>query len=421
MIERLDTRHLRFGMHVVELDRPWKGTRFLYQRFTIETQEVLDELRRVSDHVFIETDSRLFPKPSKRPNGPLLAAEPKSTIRPALSEHILSGRPIETRWHSEITTLEEEISGAEVVESRAREVLYDTLDDIRMGNSVRVAGTKEVVAEMAESVIRNPDAMVVLSQLKNADEYTALHSLRVCILALTFGRHLDLSREELNLLGVGALLHDVGKMKVPNDILNKPGRLTDNEFEIMKSHVPEGVKILGNAQGIPQQSIEVAAYHHERYGGKGYAGGLSGDKIGLFGMISGIVDCYDAITSDRVYHAGMSPYEALTKMYTWRHTDFHPGLIEQFIQCMGIYPVGSVVELSDGRVGVVVAVNLRRRLKPRIAMVLDSNKKPLEKTMIVSLADPEAGLDSEVADIVHVLQPGDYGIDPTQYLPISPV
>jgi len=409
-------------MHVVELDRPWKGTRFLYQRFTIETQEVLDELRRVCDHVFIETDPKLYPKLTQRPKGPILAEEPKTSgISPAIAEHILTGRPIETRWQPEKATLEEEMDGAEVIETRAREVLYDTLDDIRMGHSVRVEGAKEVVAEMAESVIRNPDAMVVLSQLKNADEYTALHSLRVCILALTFGRHLDLSREELNLLGVGALLHDVGKMKVPTDILNKPGRLTDQEFEIMKSHVPEGVKILSNAQGIPQQSIEVAAYHHERYGGRGYASGLSGDKIGLFGMISGIVDCYDAITSDRVYHTGMSSYEALTKMYTWRHTDFHPGLIEQFIQCMGIYPVGSIVELSDGRVGVVVTVNRRRRLKPRIALVLNSDKQPYKKTRIINLAEPESWFGGETADIVRVLLPGEYNIDPAKYLPISSI
>jgi len=261
----------------------------------------------------------------------------------------------------------------------------------------------------------------VLSQLKDADEYTALHSLRVCILALTFGRHPDFNREELNLLGVGALLHDVGKMKVPVEILNKPGRLTDKEFEIMKSHVPEGVKILNSADGIADASIQVAANHHERYAGGGYAGGVAGDRIGSFGLISGIVDCYDAITSDRVYHSGLSAYEALTKMYSWRSTDFHPGLIEQFIQCMGIYPVGSLVELTDGRVGVVITVNRKRRLRPRVALVLKEDKTPYRKPKLVNLVDLEEAQGQDAPSIVKVLQPGEYGINPIDYLPTSQV
>lgn len=420
--ERIDTRHLKFGMHVVELDRPWTGTRFIYREFTIETREVLDELRRVSAFVYIETDPRLRTSPRQRPSGPILTAKPESKDESEGSVDrtlVASSRHIETRWHPDKTGLEEELHEASRIESRAREMLYDTLDDAKLGKSLRPAGVKEVVSEMAESIIRNPDAMVVLSQLKEADEYTALHSLRVCILALTFGRHLDFNREELNLLGIGALLHDVGKMRVPSDVLNKPGRLTDAEFELMKSHVPEGVKILNKAEGIPGASIQVAAQHHERYSGGGYANGIAGDRIGTFGLISGIVDCYDAITSDRVYHSGMSPYEALTKMYSWRNSDFHPGLIEQFIQCMGIYPVGSLVELSDGSVGVVINVNRRRRLRPRVALVLDSEKKHYPLAKIVNLTDLEEEDGKSEISIVKVLQPGEYGINPVDYLPIS--
>ena len=418
--ERIDTRYLQFGMHVVELDRPWTGTRFIYREFVIETKEVLDELRRVSAYVYIETDPKMRLSPSQRPSGPILSVKTEShddgdnQIDRVL---VASSRHIDTRWHPDKTGLEEELHEASRIESRAREMLYDTLDDAKLGKSIRPAGVREVVTEMAESIIRNPDAMVVLSQLKEADEYTALHSLRVCILALTFGRHLDFSREELNLLGIGALLHDVGKMRVPTDVLNKPGRLTDSEFELMKSHVPEGVKILAKADGIPEASIQVAAQHHERYSGGGYASGIAGDKIGTFGLVSGIVDCYDAITSDRVYHSGMSPYEALTNMYSWRNTDFHPGLIEQFIQCMGIYPVGSLVELSAGSIGVVINVNRRRRLRPRVALVLDSNKEPFPLAKIVNLTDLEDQDGSSETSIVKVLQPGEYGINPVEYLP----
>ncbi|MGW8247461.1 MAG: HD-GYP domain-containing protein [Acidiferrobacterales bacterium] len=421
MKERIDTRNLRFGMHVVELDRPWTGTRFIYREFVIETKEVLDELRRVSAYVYIENDPKLRPAASRRPSGPILAAKSDSHDEhegPVDRVLVASSRHIETRWHPDKTGLEEELHDASRIETRTREVLYDTLEDVKLGKSIRMSGVREAVTEMAESIIRNPDAMVVLSQLKEADEYTALHSLRVCILALTFGRHLDFNREELNMLGIGALLHDVGKMRVPSDVLNKPGRLTDEEFELMKSHVPEGVKILAKADGIPEASIQVAAQHHERYAGGGYANGVAGDKIGAFGLISGIVDCYDAITSDRVYHSGMSPYEALTSMYSWRNTDFHPGLIEQFIQCMGIYPVGSLVELSDGSIGVVINVNRRRRLRPRVALVLKPNKKPYRLARIVNLKDLEEQDGSSATSIVKVLQPGEYGINPVDYLPM---
>jgi len=411
-------------MQVIELDRPWSGTRFVYREFIIDSQEVLDELRRVSDYVYIESDPKLMLSPGTKPRGPILASQPKPL---AIGHHTVdqilttSSRHIHTRWHPDETTVEEELQQADKIEFRAREVLYDTLEDAKLGRSIRISGVRETVTELAESVIRNPDAMVVLSQLKDADEYTALHSLRVCILALTFGRHLDFSREELNLLGVGALLHDVGKMKVPSEILNKPGRLTDEEFAIMKSHVPEGVKILASADGIADASIQVAANHHERYAGGGYAGGVAGDRIGAFGLISGIVDCYDAITSDRVYHSGLSAYEALTKMYSWRSTDFHPGLIEQFIQCMGIYPVGSLVELSDGRVGVVITVNRRRRLRPRVALVLKEDKQPYRKPKLINLVDLEDANGRDAPSIVKVLQPGEYGVNPIDYLPTKNV
>lgn len=411
-------------MQVIELDRPWTGTRFVYREFIIESQDVLEELQRVSDYVYIESDPKRMLSPSARPRGPILASKPQSagtghhTVDQILTT---SSRHINTRWHPDKTSIEEELPQADKIEYRAREVLYDMLEDAKLGRSIRISGVRETVTEMAESVIRNPDAMVVLSQLKDADEYTALHSLRVCILALTFGRHLDFNREELNLLGVGALLHDVGKMKVPVEILNKPGRLTDKEFTIMKSHVPEGVKILTSADGIADASIQVAANHHERYAGGGYASGAAGDRIGSFGLIAGIVDCYDAITSDRVYHSGLSSYEALTKMYSWRSTDFHPGLIEQFIQCMGIYPVGSLVELSDGRVGVVITVNRRRRLRPRIALVLKEDKTPYRKPKLVNLVDLEEAQGTEAPSIVKVLQPGEYGINPIDYLPTSQI
>lgn len=416
---------LESGMYVAELDRPWKGTSFVFQGFMLTSRDQLDELKKLCSYVFVETNPdapNQEPPENYSANDDVLPPQTKpglAKISHYAPERILAKENIETRWRPDKTTLEQELETAKSIEASTREILYTTLEDARLGRSIQVAGVKEVVATMVESVIRNPDAMIVLSQLKNVDEYTALHSLRVCILALTFGRHLDLNRVELNLLGVGALLHDVGKMKVPFEILNKPGKLTDEEFEVMKSHVPEGVKILGSSTGIAAQSIKVAAQHHERYGGKGYVSGLSGDEIGVFGMLSAIVDCYDAITSDRVYHRGMSPYEALTKIYEWRSSDFHPGLIEQFIQCMGIYPIGSIVELTNGSVGVVATVNRDRRLKPKIVLVLNPDKLEYKKKKIIDLAEMEKQYGAGAPDIARVLKTGDYGIDPTDFLPLK--
>jgi len=314
--------------------------------------------------------------------------------------------------------LEEEVGYAKIAVTQTRETVYDIMGDVRLGRSVNTQAAKKVVADMVDSVIRNPDALMCLNQLKNKDEYTALHSLRVCVLALAFGRHLDLTPEELNVLGIGALLHDVGKMKVPNDVLNKPGKLTDKEYDLMKTHVPCGVSILEQTHGIPDAAIDVARYHHERYAGGGYALGAKGEEIGLFGTVGAIVDCYDAITSDRSYHSGMSAHEALNKMYSWRGKDFQPVMIEQFIQCMGIYPIGSVVELHNGSVGVVISINRKRRLQPKVALVLNSDKTPLPAAKVIDLMS-HPDVRNRDMEIRRVLSPGEYKINPSDYIPLG--
>jgi len=424
MRKKVNTIDLEIGMYVAELDRPWTSTTFLFQGFEIGDEATLQNLRETCDYVFIDTEGEAGARRAntRRANPPMhrhLAVEDNQREAPRnLDAEILKDRHEKKRW-KDATSLEEEIGPAREIEMRAREVLYTTLDDVRMGRSINTSGTKEVIANMVESIIRNPDAMGVLAQLKNADEYTALHSLRVCILALTFGRHMDLTRDELNLLGIGALLHDVGKMKVPTEILNKHGQLTEQEYEIIKGHVPHGIEILSNADGISDLSIQVAARHHERYGGGGYVLGLEGDNIGAFGMMGGIVDCYDAITSDRVYHKGMTSYDALSKMYHWRSTAFHPGLVEQFIQCMGVYPIGSLVELTTGAIGVVVTVNRQRRLKPRVALVLNSDKQPFDAVKVVDLMEESIANPGTAPDIRAVLPSGEFGINPTDYLPLA--
>lgn len=427
MKKKIRVQELQHGMYVSELvGRQWRETPFLFQGFEVHTDEEIEEIRKYCEHVLIDTEQGydISPKPRRpAPISPQKKAEPDELIR----EPIINLEKVVENfapWHNRVprykdaTVLEEEISYAKKATTQTREAVYDIMGDVRLGRSINTNVAKKVVADMVDSVIRNPDALMCLNQLKNKDEYTALHSLRVCVLALAFGRHLDLSDEELNVLGLGALLHDVGKMKVPNDIINKPGKLTEEEFNLMKSHVPHGVTILEDTHGIPSAAIDVARYHHERYAGGGYAMGAKGEQIGLFGTVGAIVDCYDAITSDRSYHVGMSAHDALKKMYSWRGKDFQPVMIEQFIQCMGIYPIGSVVELYNGCVGVVISVNRERRLLPKLALVLNTDKQPFSPVRVIDLMDYSERRNRDM-EIRKVLSPGEFGVIPTKYIPLG--
>ncbi len=420
MNRKIDVHELRKGMYVCELDRPWVGTPFLFQGFEIQTDEELEKLRGLCHYVYV-TDEPATPAVTHR-----RAAAP-SGASPILSsvttvDHVRDlgaipqSRRAPPRYRDQVS-LEEEMDAARPLESGTRALIHSIMDDVRLGNSLNATPVRQAVDGMVNSVVRNPDALVWLTQLKNKDEYTALHSLRVCILALTFGRHLDLSEEELNVLGTGALLHDIGKLRVPNEILNKPARLTDQEYQIMKTHVPLGVRILDNTRGIPAAAIAVARCHHERYSGSGYINGITGEQIGLFGLIGAIVDTYDAITSDRTYHNGLSAYDALKKLYEGRDKDFHPGLVEQFIQCMGIYPIGSIVELNTGSVGVVITVNRERRLRPKVALVLDENKNPHAISPVLDLFHTLSDTSGAALEIRRVLPSGAYGINPNSFLP----
>ncbi len=420
--KKVDVQSLEIGMYIVELDRPWLGTPFLFQGFEIRTAEEIAELQRYCKWVYIQV-----PDTFGLPGSGGLKKPLPSSIPAAIGdsdkklEHdflkIVNQPRLPLVYHDQ-TTLEEEIQNSKEQHQEVRRLIYSIMDDARHGKNIDTVRAKKSVAALVESVIRNPDALTCFTQLKEKDEYTALHSLRVCILALAFGRHLGLGETELNVLGIGALLHDIGKVTVPSDILNKPGQLDEYEYALMKGHVPRGVEILTQTRGIPAAAIEVARCHHERYTGGGYISGLKGEQIGLFGMIGGIVDCYDAITSDRPYHAGMATHAGLKKMYEWRHRDFQPQLIEKFIQCMGIYPIGSVVELNTGEIGVVVAMNRVRRLKPRVALVLKADSTPFGVPKTVDLMEHRMA-DGRSCEIERVLEPGIYGINPIDYLPVG--
>jgi putative nucleotidyltransferase with HDIG domain len=411
------------GMWVVDLDRPWRETPFLFQGFEIKDDADLEQLRRFCRHVVVElpeSHEHVAVRHAVAPSPPRMTiqyAESPSTAPEFGVLRRFTAEPARAPAYPDRVTLEQELPRAREIARQSKVLVQDILEDIRVGQSLDTAGAKQAVSQMVESILDNPDALVCLGQLKNKDQYTAEHALRVCVLALAFGRHLELEEAELNVLGVGAMLHDIGKTKVPTEILNKPGRLTARENELMKLHVAHGVEILEKSAGIPPASVEVARNHHERFDGTGYAAGLKGEQIGLFGSIGAIVDCYDAITSNRAYHTGMSPFDALNRMYTWRAKEFHPELIEQFIQCMGVYPIGSIVELDTGAVGVVISVNRFRRLRPKVALVLNADKTAFQPFRVLDLMQLEVEPGAPHVEIRHVLPMGAFGINPVDYLP----
>ncbi len=311
--------------------------------------------------------------------------------------------------------VEEELERARAIKSKAREILDGALEKAEADELIDAESAAKVVDDMVASVERNPDSLVVLSQAKDVGQYTALHSIRTCILALAFGRHMALTKEQLTLLGMGALFHDVGMVKLPAHILEKPVGLTKPEFALMKSHVRQGVDLLTQAKGFPPEALQLVEQHHERHDGSGYPKKLNGELIGMSGSIGAIVDVYDAITSQRIYRGGISPEDALRRMYEWRHKDFHPELVEEFIKCMGIFPIGSLVELNTGGIGVVITINRQRRLKPKVALVLQANKEPYAKRVIADLAEHRDRLGRELR-IRRVLPAGTYGINPVEHI-----
>jgi putative nucleotidyltransferase with HDIG domain len=415
MKKKVDVQELEIGMYIAELDRPWLETPFLFQGFEILSEDDLRDIRQFCQYVYIDTEqSKTLPQ------------EPGDSSKDGDSElefQILK-KHAEPRDRNSLyedkTTLEQEIALIRETHDEALVLTNEIMDDVRLGKSFNTEGAKRVVSKIVKSVIRNPDALACFTQLKHRDAYTAEHSLRVCILALSMGRHLGMAEEELQVLGIGGILHDIGKMRIPLDILNKPGELSAKEAEIVKKHVPLGVDILERTAGIPEAAIDVARSHHERFDGTGYIHGRKGDQISEFGLIGGIVDYYDAVTSDRAYHKGMSAHSALKIMYELRNKAFHGGLIEEFIRCMGIYPIGSVVEMNTGEVGVVVTMNRVRRLRPRVVMILKASNNPYPRPHTVDLSQLTTK-NGKAYEINAVVEPSLYGINPTDYLPVNPL
>ena len=369
---------LKTGMYVYELDRPWEETPFLFQGFRLESEDDIRIIQKHCKHVFIDVkkSKHLELKKKETPKSSSIVTKVSRVVRP------FSGKTAPPGPDQRARKLSRDLKPAIRTYDQTSRLVKSLMDEIRLGNSVNTPAAKETVSNCVDSVIQNPDAMLLLSRLKNKDEYTSEHSLNVAIVSIAFGRHLGMDRDQLNEIGLCGMLHDMGKIVTPQEVLNKPGRLEGEEIEIMKRHPADGREILMSSSGIHDSVIDVAYGHHERLDGSGYPRGLESDKLSLYTKMVTIADVFDAVTSDRVYRDGVSSFQALRMLHSQRGQSYDPSLVIQFIECVGIFPIGTVVELHNGEIGLVVQTHPRLKLKPKIRLLLDGNNTPLEPKVI---------------------------------------
>ena len=398
----IDAKEVKSGMYVCRLDRPWIETPFLLQGFYVRTDKEILTLRTHCKRVFIDVEA---------PEPPPVEEERRSGQERRWTESI--PKPVVT--YEDKKPVEEEIEIARILRYEVTEAIEDMMTSVRNRMVLDVKCAKSVASKMTASILRNPDAFMWLRLLKDKDQYTYSHCMDCSALAIAFGRSMGLARAQLEDLGLGALMFDVGKMRLPNELLNKPERLTDEEFEVIKSHVNHSVEIVKETGGFSKEVVSIVASHHERFDGSGYPNGLSGGHIPLLARMAAIVDTYDAITSETMYRTAISAHEAVRRLYEWRGNLFQPELVEQFIQTLGTYPTGSIVELNTGQVAIVISQNRVRRLRPKVMVILDKEKSRCEISPILDMIKETEDEDGNPLEILKVLQPGAYGIDPAQF------
>ena len=353
-------------MYINKLDGNWLKHPFWKTCFKLEDMEDIVSIKKAGiTHVWIN-----------------IAKGDDVTIKAAVTENIdqVQNKPVKKVLK---VSVEEEILAARKTLHKAKQATMEMFQQARMGNSIATEDIAPLVDEISQSVARNSGAMLSITRLKNKDDYTYLHSVAVCALMIALGKQLNYTGD-LQELGMAGLLHDVGKMGIPEEVLNKPGKLTDEEFEIVKAHPVRGWEMLKqSADAIGDVSLDVCLHHHERVDGRGYPDKLSGDKLSLVARMGAVCDVYDAITSDRCYKKGWEPAESLKKMAEWKQGHFDNDVFNAFVKTIGIYPVGTLVKLKSGRLGIVSEQSDQTLLKPKIKIFFScGSNSPIPKKKI---------------------------------------
>ena len=376
MIKKIKVEQLKPGFFVHDFNCGWLHHPFLADRTKLKTDK---DIEKVVKHgireLYIDTDKGLDidDAPTKQ--------EADQELQSELDQ--LSGIPTGPKTPHDFG---EEIVRARQLISEVKQTTQKLMHNVRLGKRMDISQAETIVDKMTDSVLRNKDALVSLLRIKNVDEYTYLHSMAVSALCISFAQGLDFDSTKIKQIGIGGLLHDIGKMKVPMEILNKPGPLSEKEFEIMKRHVKEGESTLQQYTNLDQSCTCVTSHHHERLDGTGYPEGLKGDQISLFGQIAAIVDIYDALSSERCYKKAMLPTEALKKLFEWSQSYLNRDLVEKFIAHLGIYPIGTLVRLESSFLAVVIAHGEKGLIHPVVRAVYDIRKAKLVKPFDIDLS-----------------------------------
>lgn len=387
------------GMFVSRLDRDWVGTPFPFQGFHIQSDDDLELLGIYCTSVFIDIEKGMDPG--------LPRLNPARPARPVF--------PARGADYVDTVSLHDELPQAREAHADVHRLAAKIEDDVRAGRRISPTAIEAAMAPMVESLLRNADALFWLISLMRRDDYAYSHAVNCSALAAAFGRHLALPREVLVELATGGFLLDIGKAALPVGLFSHPGALSPEAVAQMHSHVREGLRVLDES-GIPGRWVrDMLSSHHERHDGSGYPAGLKGDRIPLAGRMAAVIDTYDAISSDRPHRKAASRHSALQAVYGASDRFYQGEVVEQFLQCLCVYPTGSLVELSTGEVAIVMAQNQARRLRPRVMLLLDPDKRPYQPYRDVDLMaeDPDDN-DPDATEIVTALEPGAHGLDPAE-------
>jgi HD-GYP domain-containing protein (c-di-GMP phosphodiesterase class II) len=389
-------------MYIAELDRPWTETPFMFQGFYLRTSQQLEALRKYCRYVSIDVERSDPATVREAASGPIAAATPGFAIRGSA-------------FYPGTADLRTEIKHAKAVYAQSAKALQDLFRPLERGSAVLDAEEVQLaMARLADSVVRNPDALLLMSKMREKSVAAHARALQVAIYMMVFGRFLALEREEIGLLGLLGLLQDIGKTRVSTALLEKREPLTPEEGEILKKHVDLSAHILAITSGLPPKLAPLALLHHERQDGRGYPRRLKAYQIGLYGSIAAICDTYDAVMSVRPYGEEHSPSNAVQVLRKESGTGFHGPLVEQFIQCLGAFPIGSVVELNSGEVGIVIAENAVERLKPVVMVGVDRGGKRLRLPQVLDLAKHPRASANELYRIRRTLEHSKLEFDPRQ-------
>lgn len=372
MLKKIPVEHLRLGMHLQAFCGDWLDHPFWRTRFVLKDAQDLVLIRESSiREVWIDIDKGID----------IEADSTSSEEKFQTIEEIPPPPPVVQPK----AAFADEVKRASRIVAKGREAVVSMFQEARMGKAIEAEAAAPLVEEISNSMLRNPGALVSIARLKTADDYTYLHSVAVCALMIALARQLGLDEQQTREAGMAGLLHDLGKAMMPTAVLNKPGKLTDAEFAVVKTHPEEGHKLLLAGNGASEIARDVCLHHHEKFDGSGYPAGLSGEAISLYARMGAVCDVYDAITSNRPYKAGWDPAESIRRMAEWKG-HFDPAIFQAFVKSLGIYPVGSLVRLESGKLGVVVEQNGQSLLKPRLKVFFSTRSQSYLKPETIDLA-----------------------------------